>query len=96
MGRWVREADLDGFNTAYVTTPCKFEDVGDLLIPELRRRGLYAEARADAAPLTAREEVYGEGQPGLRSDHFGSTFKYDVFQKTKDESWTAVWRCAAK
>ncbi|RAL58862.1 hypothetical protein DID88_009282 [Monilinia fructigena] len=64
MEYWIKEGDLDGFNLGYVTTPGSFEDVVDLLIPELRRRGLYPEAPAADVQLTAREKVYGEGQKG--------------------------------
>ncbi|KAL1969923.1 hypothetical protein VTN77DRAFT_7432 [Rasamsonia byssochlamydoides] len=82
LERWVREADIDGFNLAYVTTPGTFEDVVDLLVPELRRRGVYPEKRADdSPPLTAREKVYGEGQRRIRDDHVGSRYKYDVYQE---------------
>ncbi|KAK4550014.1 hypothetical protein LTR36_002981 [Oleoguttula mirabilis] len=79
MERWIKEADLDGFNIAYVTTPGTFEDVIELLIPELRRRGLYPEKIEDG--LTAREKVYGKGQSKLRDDHSGSAYKYDVYQE---------------
>ncbi|KAL0263393.1 hypothetical protein SLS55_002373 [Diplodia seriata] len=79
MERWVREADVDGFNLAHVTTPGTFEDVVELLIPELRRRGLYPEKIEDG--LTAREKVYGKGQSKLRDDHEGSRYKYDVYQE---------------
>lgn len=79
LERWVREADVDGFNLGYVTTPGTFEDVVDLLIPELRRRGIYPEASEE--PLTAREKVYGVGQKELRSDHTGSRYKYDVYKE---------------
>ncbi|CZT42534.1 probable coenzyme F420-dependent N5,N10-methylene tetrahydromethanopterin reductase and related flavin-dependent oxidoreductases [Rhynchosporium secalis] len=80
LERWIREADVDGFNLGYVTTPGTFEDVVDLLVPELRRRGLYPEApEEDAVPLTAREKVYGAGQKELRTDHTGSKYKYDVY-----------------
>ncbi|EFQ36468.1 HK97 family phage prohead protease [Colletotrichum graminicola] len=82
---WVREGDLDGFNLGYVTTPGTFEDVVDLLIPELRRRGIYPEAPAEDVRLTAREKVYGEGQKGLRADHPGSTYKYDVYREESTE-----------
>ncbi|KAK0724478.1 xenobiotic compound monooxygenase, DszA family [Lasiosphaeris hirsuta] len=82
LERWVREADLDGFNIGYVTTPGTFEDLVDLLIPKLRKRGTYPELPAeDAEPLTAREKVYGKGQSGLRADHEGSTYKYDVYKE---------------
>jgi alkanesulfonate monooxygenase SsuD/methylene tetrahydromethanopterin reductase-like flavin-dependent oxidoreductase (luciferase family) len=82
MERWVREADLDGFNVGYVTTPGTFEEVVDLLVPELRRRGVYAEAGEEG--LTAREKVYGKGQRELRADHPGSRYKYDVYEEEVD------------
>ncbi|KAI4752893.1 bacterial luciferase-like protein [Aureobasidium sp. EXF-3400] len=80
MQRWVREADVDGFNIGYVTTPGTFEDVVELLIPELRRRGVYPDKGAKEG-LTAREKVYGAGQAGLRADHTGSRYKYDVYKE---------------
>lgn len=79
LERWVAEADVDGFNLGYVTTPGTFEDVVDLLVPELRRRGIYPQESNDR--LTAREKVYGSGQAHLRSDHTGSSYKYDVYKE---------------
>lgn len=79
LERWVREADVDGFNLGYVTTPGTFEDVVDLLVPELRARGIYPQKQRDG--LTAREKIYGVGQAHLRDDHFGSGFKYDVYRE---------------
>jgi hypothetical protein len=81
MVRWIKEADLDGFNIAYVTTPGTFEDVVELLIPELRKRGIYPEADESGQQLTARERIYGKGQSGLRDDHPGSIYKYDRYQE---------------
>ncbi|KAI0378458.1 nitrilotriacetate monooxygenase component A [Hypomontagnella monticulosa] len=83
MERWIREGDLDGFNIGYVTTPGTFEEVVELLIPELRRRGIYPDAPEEGEKLTARERVYGKGQSGLRDDHPGSKYKYDVYQEDK-------------
>ncbi|ORY14521.1 xenobiotic compound monooxygenase, DszA family [Clohesyomyces aquaticus] len=80
LERWVEEADLDGFNLGYVTTPGSFEDVVELLVPELRRRGVYPQEGGKEG-LTARERVYGEGQRGLRVDHVGSRYKYEVSQE---------------
>jgi hypothetical protein len=77
LERWIAEADVDGFNLGYVTTPGTFEDVVDLLVPELRRRGIYPQAIPDG--LTAREKVYGQGQAHLRDDHVGSKYKYEVY-----------------
>jgi len=79
MERWIEIADLDGFNLGYVTSPGSFEDVVDLLVPELRRRGIYPEAVEPG--LTARERVYGKGQARLRDDHAGSKYKYEVYQE---------------
>ena len=81
MERWIEEADLDGFNIGYVTTPGTFEEVVDLLIPELRRRGLYPGTPAEG--LTAREKVYGRGQSKLRADHEGSKYRYDLYEEEK-------------
>lgn len=78
LERWIREADIDGFDLGYVTTPGTFEEVVDLLIPELRKRGLYPELE-DVDGLTARQKIYGRGQKGLRDDHPGSKYKYDVY-----------------
>lgn len=80
LERWVMEADVDGFNIGYVTTPGSFEDVVDLLVPELKRRGIYSQP--DYEGLTAREKVYGAGQAGLRDDHTGSQYKYAVYDKS--------------
>ncbi|KAF2765634.1 Nitrilotriacetate monooxygenase component A/pristinamycin IIA synthase subunit A [Teratosphaeria nubilosa] len=41
MERWVRAGDVDGFNIAYALMPQTFEDVIELLIPELQRRGIF-------------------------------------------------------
>lgn len=78
MEQWIREADIDGFNLGYVTTPGTFEEVVDLLIPELRKRGLYPNLE-EVHGLTAREKIYGKGQSGLRDDHPGSKYKYNVY-----------------
>ncbi len=66
MERWQREADVDGFNLAYATTPGTFEDLVDLVVPELVRRG-----RVPAEPVgtTLREELHGAGQAHVLDDH---------------------------
>jgi FMN-dependent oxidoreductase (nitrilotriacetate monooxygenase family) len=85
LERWVREADVDGFNIGYVTTPGSFEDVVELLVPELRRRGIYKEIPEEqkGEEWTAREKVYGKGQKGLRDDHEGARYRYSVYDKTE-------------
>lgn len=76
LEEWVEIADLDGFNVGYVISPGSFEDLVDLLVPELQRRGRYG---VDNESGTIRERIYGPGQRRLRPDHFGSRYKYDVY-----------------
>ncbi|KAL2889567.1 Dimethyl-sulfide monooxygenase [Ceratocystis lukuohia] len=73
MEEWVQIADIDGFNISAVVTPGSFEDVVDLLVPELQLRGLYPKRQENG---TLRERVYGMGQKYLRNDHYGSTLKF--------------------
>lgn len=70
---WITEADADGFNVAYVSNPGSFEDVVELLVPELQKRGLYWDDY-DFPNGTFRENLLG--QKMLRDDHYGSRFKY--------------------
>ncbi|EPE02175.1 xenobiotic compound family [Ophiostoma piceae UAMH 11346] len=80
LERWIREADVDGFNLGYVITPGSFEDIVDLLIPELRKRGIYPDLPTnESESLTARERIYGKGQKGLRNDHPGKKYTYDSY-----------------
>lgn len=76
LEEWVRVADLDGFNIGYVQTPGTFEDVVELLVPELRRRGIYAPKGESG---TMRERIYGPGQKPLRDDHVGTKYRYEVY-----------------
>ncbi|KAJ0114683.1 Dimethyl-sulfide monooxygenase [Diaporthe amygdali] len=78
MERWIEVADVDGFNVGHITTPGTWEDVVELLVPELRRRGRYAPQGESG---TMRERIYGPGQSALRSDHPGSRYKYDVYRE---------------
>ncbi|GKT64380.1 Xenobiotic compound family [Colletotrichum tofieldiae] len=80
---WVDIADVDGFNIGYVVTPGSFEDAVEYLVPELRSRGLLPEPIPEHGPApTFREQIYGLGQKGLRSDHPGHKYKYDLYEET--------------
>lgn len=59
MERWMREADVDGFNLAYAILPGTFVDVRDLLLPVLRKRGLFWEDY-EVKGGTYRENLRGE------------------------------------
>jgi hypothetical protein len=73
--QWINEADVDGFNISYITSPESFEDIVYLLRPELVKRGLMWEDY-DVPGGTLRENLNGKGQKGLRSDHYGYSFKW--------------------
>ena len=78
MERWVEEADVDGFNLAYAIKPGSFKDIIELLIPELRKRGLFWDDYA-APKGTYRENLYGEpGQSGPPADHPASKYRWNA------------------
>ncbi|KAK7432173.1 hypothetical protein QQZ08_001118 [Neonectria magnoliae] len=75
METWIKEADLDGFNLSPVVQPQSWEDIVNLLVPELQRRGIYWDDY-DVPEGTLRENAQGKGQSRLRQDHFGSSFTF--------------------
>lgn len=68
---WVDISGIDGFNFTYAVTPGTFEDIVDLLVPELQRRGLvWKDYPKDG--LSFRENLYGidrEDATFLKPDH---------------------------
>ncbi|WQF87067.1 Putative Luciferase-like domain-containing protein [Colletotrichum destructivum] len=87
---WIDVADVDGFNIGYVITPGSFEDAVEYLVPELRSRGLLPEPIPEGGPApTFREQIYGPGQKGLRSDHPGYKYKYDTYEQAVAEEEAA-------
>ena len=58
LQRWMDETDVDGFNLAYVVMPETYQDIIDLLIPELQRRGAY---KKEYRPGTLREKLFRQG-----------------------------------
>ena len=72
MQAWVEETDIDGFNLAYALTPETFEDVVDLVVPELQARGVY---KREYAPGTLREKLYGVGRARLPAEHPAAAFR---------------------
>ncbi len=69
---WIEIADVDGFNIARVTNFETFRDFGELITPELRRRGLIPDTNR-TEPTSLRELVLG--QPRLRDDHPGAAYR---------------------
>ncbi|KAK7419634.1 hypothetical protein QQX98_003225 [Neonectria punicea] len=73
LERWIELADVDGFNVAHVTNPGSFEDIIELLLPELRRRGIFR-SKVEKEGVTAREVFIGSKR--LPEDHPGSKYKW--------------------
>ncbi|KFA70190.1 hypothetical protein S40285_04415 [Stachybotrys chlorohalonatus IBT 40285] len=76
--KWWREGDIDGFNINYVSNPGSFEDVVELLVPELQRRGIYWSDYA-APGGTARENVHSApGEKLLAPQHPGAKMRWNA------------------
>jgi Luciferase-like monooxygenase len=81
---WVDEADVDGFNFAYALFPQSFKDIIELLLPELRARGLFWDDYAVPGG-TYRENFYGKpGQKGPLDEHVASTYRWKAGVDAKD------------
>lgn len=78
----VEYTDIDGFNLAYATTPGSFEDVADLVVPELQRRGLYQE---EYTPGTLRHKLFGAGDR-LPDHHRGAGYRVGGPASTIDDA----------
>lgn len=63
---WFHEVGVDGFNVKEVVRPASLRDFVDLVVPELRERGLVREEYEGA---TLREGM--TGRSGLPEDHAG-------------------------
>ncbi|KPM42231.1 Dimethyl-sulfide monooxygenase [Neonectria ditissima] len=75
---WIDGAGIDGFNISYAVGPGDLEDVVKYLIPELKKRGVFWDAKA-AEGKTTRENYLGPelGNGGrLANDHPGSAYKW--------------------
>ncbi|KAF9785588.1 hypothetical protein IL306_005464 [Fusarium sp. DS 682] len=71
---WIDEADVDGFNFGYVLFPGTFKDIIELLLPELRSRGLFWDDYAVPGG-SYRENFYGlPGQKYPLAEHAASKY----------------------
>jgi len=76
LERWVTVGDVDGFNLSYASIPDTFDDVIRLLLPELRRRGLFWSDYAVKGG-TFRENMYGQqGRSRLPDSHYAAKFAW--------------------
>ena len=67
--------DVDGFNLTHITNPGSFEDMVELLLPELKRRGLFR-TQVEKDGGTAREQILGQSH--VLKDHPAYQFKWHV------------------
>ncbi|WP_408010277.1 LLM class flavin-dependent oxidoreductase [Pseudalkalibacillus sp. A8] len=72
LERWVREADVDGFNIAYTLAPGTFKDFIELVVPILQERGLV---QKDYEEGTYREKLFGSGKTHLPDTHTGTQYR---------------------
>jgi FMN-dependent oxidoreductase (nitrilotriacetate monooxygenase family) len=68
---WIEETDLDGFNLTFVVRPETFENVVDLLVPELQRRGRYKTTYAEGG---LREKLFGRAR--LNERHPAAQYRW--------------------
>ncbi|KAF2788795.1 Nitrilotriacetate monooxygenase component A/pristinamycin IIA synthase subunit A [Melanomma pulvis-pyrius CBS 109.77] len=82
---WITQADVDGFNIGHVAVPQAWEDVVEFLLPELKKRGWLGDGGYPVPGGTARENLNGKaGASRLDDSHPGSSFKFEVWDATKD------------
>lgn len=71
MEQWMAQTGVDGFNLAYAVAPETFEDIVNLVIPELQRRGRYKTAYR---PGTLRHKLFG-GDDLLDGTHVADSLR---------------------
>ena len=87
LEHWMEVADVDGFNFAYAVTPGTFVDFVDLVVPELRKRGVVPSEQDDSKEGETLRERLGQGSPKLRADHPGSEYRkvLSEYKKKREE-----------
>lgn len=66
--RWVEVSDVDGFNFTYAITPKTFEDLVELLVPELQKRELVWNDYPKE-DLVYREHLFGSKSTFVKPSH---------------------------
>src|SRR5258705_11656610 len=75
---WFDQTDVDGLNVPFAISPGDFEDITDMLVPELVRRGRYKDAYAGG---TLREKLFGSGRARLAAPHPAVQYRPHVAAK---------------
>jgi alkanesulfonate monooxygenase len=78
---WFEETDVDGLNVPFAVSPGDFEDISDMLVPELTRRGRYKSAYR---PGTLREKLFGAGRARLTAPHPATRYRPHVAAKAAE------------
>ena len=78
---WFEQTDLDGLNVAFAVSPGDFEDIADMLVPELARRGRYKQAYEKG---TLREKLFGPGRARLTAPHPAAQYRPGRAAKTAE------------
>jgi len=63
---WFEQTGVDGLNVPFAVAPGDFQDITDMLVPELTRRGRYKQAYRKG---TLREKLFGSGRARLSAPH---------------------------
>jgi FMN-dependent oxidoreductase (nitrilotriacetate monooxygenase family) len=73
LERWVDDFDLDGFLMRNYVHPGTVKDFGDLLVPELQKRGRY---RTEYEGSTLRENLFGAGHVRVPDNHPAASHRF--------------------
>jgi alkanesulfonate monooxygenase len=71
MEDWIDSTGVDGFNLSRGISFATYEDIVNMLVPELQRRGRY---KLDYAEGSLRQKLSGHG-PRLPANHPAQTFR---------------------
>lgn len=80
------QTGVDGFNLAYAVAPETFEDIVNLVIPELQRRGRYKTAYR---PGTLRHKLFG-GDDLLDGTHVADSLRIHPVGVRRQHTETGV------
>jgi long-chain alkane monooxygenase len=78
---WFDQTDVDGLNVAFAISPGDFEDIADMLVPELERRGRYKDAYQKG---TLREKLFGSGRARLIAPHPAAQYRPRIAAKAAE------------
>jgi len=78
---WFEATDVDGLNMPFAVSPGDFEDISEMLVPELTRRGRYKTAYSEG---TLREKLFGAGRARLSAPHPAAQYRAGVRAKAAE------------